>query len=360
MKTTKKQFEAFKKNLSDKYQREAGDRKSVSGDDVSEVQENYSIAKYLRGAVLRDWTDAKVEKSMFQKLYAQSTGTTGGFLVPERTSEQIIELLKERAVVRSMPGVRIIDMDDKLVLNRQDSAVSTSWGTENALMSEDTNAAWGQVSLELKKLKCLQKLSRELLANANPSIDALIIEDMVQEIALAEDLAFLEGVGGQQPTGFYYHPKVKNTDLSATLAFNDITEAMYQIEIAYATINGWIGNPREKNTLRNIKDGNGNVVYAEGRITDKANAEIDSIYGVPAKWTTTIPITNRPSSNESYMVAGDWSNVLIGNKPQIRIESTDTGGNAFEYDQVFLKVVREVDIAIRHPETIVVIKGIQT
>jgi len=358
MKITKKKFESFKKNLSDKISREADIRKSITETEVEVKDENYCFAKYVRGATLGDWTDAATELAIY-KTYAQSTGTTGGFLVPVKTEARIIELLKEKSVIRSMPGVQVIDMNDKMVINRLDSSVSTSWGTENAQMSEDTNATWGQVSLELKKLKSLQKLSRELLENANPSVDNVIIQEMVDQIALAEDLAFLEGTGGQQPTGFYYHPYVKNTDLSATLTFDDITEAMYQIEIAYGRINGWVGNPREKQTLRSIKDGNGNVIYAEGRITDPANANIDAIYGVPAKWTTTIPITLRPDTSESYMVAGDWSNMLIGNKSQIRIETTDTGGDAFEYDQVYLKAVRFVDMALRHPSTFVVVKGIQ-
>jgi len=51
--------------------------------------------------------------------------------------------------------------------------------------------------------------------------------------------------------------------------------------------------------------------------------------------------------------------MLIGNKSQIRIETTDTGGDAFEYDQVYLKAVRFVDMALRHPSTFVVVKGIQ-
>ena len=357
MKITKNDLAAFKKSLSEKFSREVDVRKSTTN--IAEVKdENYSFAKYLRGAVLGDWSNAATEQAIY-KTYAQSTGTTGGFLVPEKTSSKIIELLQEVSVIRGMPGVQTIDMDNTMSINRIDSAVSTSWGEENTQMTEDTNATFGSISLELKKLKSLQKISRELLENANPSIDNIIIKQMVDKIGLAEDLAFLEGTGGDQPTGFYYHTQVKNTDLSGTLTFDDIMEAMYQIEIAYARINGWVGNPREKQTLRTIKDGIGNAIYAEGRISDKANSEIDTIYGVPAKWTTTIPITNRPSTNESYMVAGDWNNLLIGNKSQIRIESTDSGGNAFEYDQVFLKAVRYVGTALTHPNTFVVIKGIQ-
>ena len=358
MKMTKTEREAFKKSLSDGLTRETDIRKSNSDSDVEIKDEKYCFAKYLRGATLGDWTDADTEYKMF-KTYAQSTGTTGGFLVPEMTSNKIIEYLDEVSVIRSMPGVQTIDMKDKMVLNRVDSAVSTSWGEESVQMSEDTNATFGQVSLELKKLKSLQKLSRELLENANPSVDDIIINQMVSKIGLAEDLAFLEGTSGTQPLGFYYHPNVKNTDLSAVLDYTDFLEAMYQVEIAHGKFNGWVGNPREKNTLRSLKDGNGNLVYADGRITDGSNAEMPSIYGYPLKWTTTIPITLRPGANESYIVGGDWSNLLIGHKPQIRIETTDTGGDAFEYDQVFIKAVRNVGTALLHPDTFAILKGIQ-
>ena len=363
MKTTKTKLAAFKKSLADKFSREADVRKSADTGSVVEIKEtDYCFTKYLRGVIQGDWDGAKDELAL-SKALNQATGTAGGFLVPEQTTNNIIELLSEKAVMRSMPGVRTIsDIKEKLVLSRQDTASNISWGGENVEITENTNPTFGEISLEPHKMVGMQKISAEMLKNASPSVDSIVIADMAREAALEEDRVILEGTGGNQPLGFYYHPNVKNTDLSASITFTDILEAMYQIEIAHANITGWVGNPRTKHTLRTITSGTGGTgtyIYQENRISDEANSVIATLYGVPCKWTTQLPITNRPASNESYMVAGDWNNLIIGEGRQMRIDTTTTGGDAFAKDQIHIRLIREFDTALRHPETFVVVKGIQ-
>lgn len=363
MKIKKSEYDKFANGIKDRIRkaRKNGVRKSANDPKIEVVKDNYCFSKYLRGAVFGDWSDAETERSMFKKALGQNVGTEGGFLVPTETSSEIIELLKAQAVVRGMPGVRSVQMaSDKLTMRRVDDAPVISWGGESEEIAEDTNLSFGQVALELKKMVCLYKVSRELLMNANTSVDDLLRRELADAVALEEDSVFLEGTGGNKPLGFYYHPNVNSTDLSDTVSYDDILDGMYQIEKNNGMLNGWVAHPRTKNTLRQLKDGMGQYLYADGKLTDQSNANMGTLYGSPIKFTTQVPITNRPSANESYMVGGQWSNVIIGEKPGIRMETTNTGGDSFKYDQIWIKVVRYVDIALRHPNTFTVVKGIQS
>jgi len=326
---------------------------------TSNQKERLSLIKCIRGGLYKNWDDAKIEKQAVQKELGEELGTAGGFLVPTQISNELIELLRAQTVVRKMPGVRTISMEtDKLDMGRQDTGVSTSWGGENTTIAEDTTITFGKISLNLRKNVCLYEISRELIADARIGAESLVRTELSEGMALSEDLALLEGTGGTQPLGLYYHPRVNSTDLSGTLDLDNIADAIYAIEANNGMVTGWASHPRLKQTLRTLKDSNGQYLFADGKTILGGDASFSTISGIPFLPTTQVPITLRPGSGESYLVGGQWSNFIIGEKPGIRIESTMTGGDSFTADQVWIKAVRRVDCALRHPETFVVVKGI--
>jgi len=340
--------------------RTPGIRKSSGDSTIEVVKENYSFIKYLRGTYLGNWDNAQEEHKIYKALN-ENIGTQGGVFVPEQTSSEIIELLRDKATVRTMPGVQLIPMArDKWSVRRTDTGATSTWGHEAGTMTEDTNPAWGKVTLELKKLKTFYKMSRELLQDADVSMESLVIREIVDNMAITEDLAFLEGTGGDQPTGFYNQTGVVSTDLGASPTYDDILNARYQVmKLKSSGVTGWISNIRTENTLLKLKNSDGDYMYKEGRLTDAGNAVIPTLYGAPVAYTNQIPITLRPDSGESYMVGGKFSDLYIGDSTEgIRIDTTDSGGSAFVDDQVYVKVVKRVDMALRHPESFVVVKGI--
>jgi HK97 family phage major capsid protein len=366
MKISKQDLEALRTGISKAVGglRVAGVRKSLDGgtgnDRVDVTKQNICFSKFLRGGLYGDWTDAETEQRVHKAL-GESYGTAGGFLVPPQISAELIELLKPKAVVRSMPGVRTIPMtSNQLVIGRVQTAPNVTWGSENALIAEDTGMTYGQITLLLKKCVCLYKCSRELLRDASVGIDALIKTELAEWMALAEDLAFIEGTGGTQPLGLYYNPMILSTSLGETSAsYDTFSNAIYQVETNLGQLTGWLSHPRLKNSLRQLKDGNGQYLWQDGRTIVGGNVEMPALLGAPVGWSTQMAITNRPSTNDSYVVGGQWSNFLIGEREGIRIETTDVGGDSFVCDQVWIKAVREVDAALRHPQTFVRVNGIQ-
>ena len=331
-------------------------RKTAGDPNVNVTGENLSITKYIKGMSGGGWANADAEQAIFKAL-GQDNSTEGGVFVPTQLSGDVIELLKEVATIRSMPGVRVIDLTgDKLSMNRITDAPVISWGAENTEISEDTTLKFGDETLELKKAVCLYKMSRELLDNANTSVDAIVRSELADALALEEDKVFLEGTGGTKPLGLYFNPRVVSTTISTSPTFDTFKDAIYNVRLNKAEITGWVGHPRSAHTLSKLKDGNGRYILDLSG-PGVAGTGIGMMQGLPFKQTTQVPITNRSAANDSYVVGGRWSDYIIGQKPGLRIEtSTD---RYFEYDQIALRLVNFVGSMLRHTGAFVVIKGIQ-
>ena len=365
MKMTKAEKEAYKTSIKASIRKSMKtntvvDDRVTSVEPYIEVKEQYkSISRFLKGAYLGDWEDAEVEKVMYQKALGQDSSTQGGVLVPPVFVQEIIPLLKDKVVVRSMPGVRTVDMGKAMTMTwpRVATGPTVTWGSEAATISEDTTLDFGTNTLDAKKCVSLYKISNELLMNANPSVDTIVKQELTDAMALEEDKVFLEGTGGVKPLGLYYNPRVRSTDLSGNLSVDDLKEALYQIRLGQASATGWIGHPRTKYDLARLKDAEGRPLF--GTVATNPGVGVPTmgdLWGLPFKDTTQIGITLLPGSDETYLVVGDWKNLWIGEKQGMRLDvSKDI---YFTTDQVAIRLVRHVGATVVQPGTISVISGI--
>lgn len=324
----------------------------------------FSIAKYLRGAMKGVWHEAELEKSAFataNKALSEGTSTAGGFLVPDEFSNELIDLLRAKAVIRGL-SPRVYQLKgDTLNIPRQTTAATAYWIEENAEKTE-SEQAFGNVKLVLKEVAALVKVSNNLLMDASPAVDTIIKQDLVTQLQLAEDLAFIQGTGGSQPLGIYNDSGVSTTTLGsgngAAITFDDLMDAMYAIELANGSMSAWVMHPRTKNGLRQLKDGNGNYIYNIGDLTKGLP---DSLLGMPVALSTQIPINLGFGSgtNLSYVILGDFSEFGIGQKAgsAVQISASDQAGDSFKFDQTWFRAVLRVDCVIRTPGSFYIVKG---
>jgi len=337
-----------------------GQRMAVADPYIEVTPDYVSWSRFLKGVSFGDWSGAEPEVRLMKAL-GQDVNTRGGFLVPAQLSNELIPLVKEKAVIRNLPGVQVIQMNGpKLDFNRVNEGPTLTWGAENTTMTEDTTFELGQNTLETKKCMCLYKQSREVIMNANPSIDGMLRNELARELAVEEDRVILVGTGGLQPLGLYYNPRVCNTDLSAVITADDIKEAVYQVGITgFSDVTAWVCHKRTAYDLATLKDANGRYIYTNATQLGGAGltgSQLTNLHGTPLFQTTKVPVTNVPSSDESLMVGGDWSNFLIGEEGGLRIETSTE--RYFEVDQVALRLVKRVGFLVKLPETFVVISGI--
>lgn len=329
----------------------------------------FSISKYLRGVTRGNWKDADGEKEWFEKQFPIAkqlglnvgTGTAGGFLVTPEYNQEIIELLAAKAVIRTM-GPRIYPLNGNTLFFRRQTGSAAAFWVGEGVGKTPSSQTFGQGALVLKEVAAVTPVTNDLLEDASPAVDALVKNDLTDVLSRAEDLAFIQGTGGLQPLGIRNTPGVPTITLGggngAIPSFDDLFDAMNAIESANGTYNAWLMHPRTKNTLRKLKDGNGNYIYNVG---DLSKGELDSLLGMPVYKSTQIPTNltfGTSAANCSYIILGDWREFAIGEKAGRGIVLDVDTSIYFLTDETAIRAVRRVDCLIRQVNCFRIILGV--
>ena len=324
------------------------------------------LAKYIRGAVWGIWDNAEGEEKLFKatnlrKALSEGVGTAGGFLVAPQWSNELIETLRASSVVRSL-GATTYDLSgDTLNFKRVTANTAATWVGE-AAAKPTTDPTFGQLKLVLKEVCGYTEVSNNLLMDASPAVDTLVKSDLVKSLQLAEDLAFLQGTGGVQPLGIRFDPATPSTVLGggngAIPTGDDCLDAMYAIENANSTYSGWVMHPRTKNSLRKLKDGNGQYIYMRGDLVNKIP---DTLFGIPVALTTQIPTNltyGASAANCSYAILANWPSYAIGQKSGNPITLSVSEHILFQSDSTAFRAVLRVDGAMKNVSDFYMIGGI--
>jgi HK97 family phage major capsid protein len=147
-----------------------------------------------------------------QNSFGSEVPADGGFLIPEVLRSEILQVALEDAVVR--PRAQVIPMDSLRVpipMIDVTSNVSSVFGgvvcywTEEAAQLVESQASFGRVVLDAKKLTGYAEVPNELLADA-PAFGSFFDTIFPRAIAWFEDIAFMTGTGVGEPLGFINCP----------------------------------------------------------------------------------------------------------------------------------------------------------
>ncbi len=322
--------------------------------------------------ILNQWGDTDIAEAMTAaqtKALAAGNATAGGFLVPTEFSNEVIELLRSRSIVRKM-GARTVQMPTgTLKFPKLSTGASATYVGENtnATSSEPT---LGQLTLTFKKLAVLVPVSNDLLRYSSPSADAVVRDDLVSAMATKEDQSLVRGTGtSATPKGIanWCVADQKIACQAKTLA--SVFEDLGKLVIALKNANipmispGWMMAPRTEITLATIQDGNGNTPLRE-------ELNRGTLWGYPVGVTTNIPITldttGAGSDDESEIYLVDFAQVLIGESMGLLVDASQEaayhdGSNvqaAFSLDQTVVRAIAEHDLGLRHERAVAMLTGV--
>jgi HK97 family phage major capsid protein len=141
--------------------------------------------------------------------YGSSVPADGGFLIPEALRAQLLETSLETAVVR--PRAMVVPMDSLRVpfptIDETTHAGSVKGGlvgywTEEAAGLVQSQARFGRVVLDAKKLTVYGEAPNELFMDAAVSFQSFIDEKLPDAMAWFEDTGFSTGTGVGEPLGY--------------------------------------------------------------------------------------------------------------------------------------------------------------
>lgn len=169
---------------------------------------------------------------------AESSGATGGYLIPSQYSAQIYNVAAPISIVR--PRAIVLPMSSRTLLlpylNQFSAPVAgtsalignmlLTWGTEGS--SSETEPTFGMVELNANKLTGYSVASSELNEDSSPTMDVIMTQLFGRAVAWFEDASGIAGDGIDKPLG------VMNAPCTIGVTRNSATD--FKLVDAYAML----------------------------------------------------------------------------------------------------------------------------
>lgn len=307
-------------------------------------------------------TSARNRKELLQKLenvrqFQNSFGSedpgAGGFLIPEIMRSELLQLALEESITRSRATVipmstlrvPIPTVDDTSHVSTLFGGVQFYWTEESASLTE-SQAKFGKVVLDAKKLTGFFKVPNELLADA-PAFSGWFDTRIPAGLAWSEDVAFMTETGAGTPQGFISSPASvqvtkESGQASGTILWENIVK-MYARMLPTSLKNAvWIAAidtfPELATMALSVGTGGGPVWignFAGGQ--GGMDTPPMSILGRPVIFTEKVPALGTTGDIGFY----DLSYYLIGDRQQVEVSASDQA--FFQNDQTAYRIIERVD-----------------
>lgn len=264
-----------------------------------------------------------------------NTAANAGELIgTDHRGDQYIEPLRNALLARRL-GVRVLSgLRGNVSIPKHGTSTATGWVADNSALTA-SDMTFDPVSLAPKHVGALSEASRQLIQQSDPSIEALLREDMAFQIAKAIDGALIAGGGANEPDGVTATLVAANATLAGP-TWAQVLEIVKDVEVANALgAHSWLLTPAAKaklaGTLKVAGDAGGGYILSGGRIGDHA-----------AYSTNQAPAASA--------IFGDWSQVLLGVWSELDVLVNPYESTAYARGGVMVRAMATCDIAIRHIE----------
>ena len=242
-----------------------------------------------------------------------TTGSTGGYLVPEEFERQIISDLADENVIRSVAHVITTQGDHKIPVVSTHSVAA--WKGESVAYAE-SDPAFKQVTLSAHKLTDLVTVSIELLQDSMFDIESYLASEFARAFAVAEETAFCVGSGSSEPTGIFTENggTVGVTAASATeIDSDELISLVYSLAAPYRKNAKFLMRDSTVAAIRKLKDGQQNYLWQPGYQAGQP----DKLLGYDLLTSAYVPAI----ASGAYVAAfGDFQNYWIADRSGLSIQ----------------------------------------
>lgn len=342
----------------------------------------YSLVRALDAAASGNWQKAGLEREASQAVAAKLGRDARGFFLPmdvqtrdltvgtasaggnlvgtDHLGASFIELLRNRMVVQSLGASVLSGLRGNVAIPKQSGAATAYWVSENSAFTE-SNHTFAQVTMSPKFVGTYTDMSRRLLVQSDPSVEALVRSDLATVLAIAVDLAAFHGTGTNgQPTGLINQSGIGSVAIGTNggaPTWASVVNLMREVEIdnALAGSIAYVTNPKVKAKLMTTPKQSSGV---EGNFILQDPANLNG-YRFEATNQISSTLTKGSSSGVcSAMFFGNFSELLVGYWGGLDVlVDPYTGGAA---GTLRVRTLMDCDIAVRHAESFAVVSDYTT
>lgn len=354
------------------------DIRSSNADDTPEV-EKYDFMKAIRAAALGGKYKKEAEfeigfgREMAQDEEVQQRGevyiphavlsyskynkrdmTAGGaatgkeLVGTDHLAGSFIETLENKMVIKQAGATVLDGLVGNVDIPKKTAGSTFYWiDPENTDITDESNVGTGSVVLRPHDGGVYTDISRRLILQSAPSVQAMVQNDLALRVALGIDRAGFYGTGADgQPLGIAYQsgvysqygsPQTATSFAAALPTFVELVAMQAKVASANAEKGGaFVSRENDKHNLRAVSKDTGS-----GRFV----VENSAVDGYP------IIGSNQVDAGDIFY-SGDWSDLIIGMWGGLDLlVDTSTGSKA---GTTRLVVFQTCDVAVKHGESFIV------
>lgn len=190
--------------------------------------------------------------------------TDGGYLVVPEYLKEIIKKITEISPIRTVARVRTTNTKTTRIPVRT-ALVTSSWVGEG---EEDTTSIskYGLEEMPIDKLQVTVPITIEELQDAAFNMENEINQDVAEEFARAEGLAFVKGNGVKKPQGIMVNPDIPFivSGIAADIDMDKIIKLTGELKTGYNPVFAF--TRKTLAAIRQLKGDNGQYYWVVGNI----------------------------------------------------------------------------------------------
>ncbi|WP_312844140.1 phage major capsid protein [Diaphorobacter nitroreducens] len=285
-----------------------------------------------------------VPTSIFEKRATMTTTGAAAVVPDDYKSDQFIGLLRNSMIVRQLGARVLTGLRGDTVLPKATGAATAYWVAEGDALTE-SNTTYSSVKLEPKTVGALTAFSRQLALQSNPSIEALLRDDISAVVGLAVDKALLHGTAAaKQPVGILNVTGIQTASL-ATLSWAAIVAMLEKLGLENITANAIVTHAKAATKLQTtLKDATAGSEYL---------MQAGRVAGLPAYVTNQLDAKSG-TPDKGRVIAGDFSQIVIGEWGVTEVLANPYAAGYYEKGDVQLRIMHTMDAVVRHPKAFVV------
>jgi HK97 family phage major capsid protein len=280
-----------------------------------------------------------------------TVGSASNLIDTDFRGQDFIEALRNQAKVFQLGARFMTGLMGPVEIPKQTGTSTAYWVGENQTIPE-TDVAFGQIGMSQKTIVSRVSMTRNLLMQSSLSVENIVREDMIREIALAIDKAAISGSGiGAEPKGILNY-NINSVPLGGTGAapeYADLVAMCAEIENDNADISTmkWLTNTRVKSKLMltpmQTSGVEGNFVLKEGGA---------SLLGYGFNVSNQVPsnLSKGGTNNLSAILLGCWDQLIVGEWGVLEI-LPNIYGKQYEVGGVEIRAIKSLDMALRHEQS---------
>jgi HK97 family phage major capsid protein len=290
------------------------------------------------------------------------TNSQGGFLKPtDHLADQFIEALYARLRIGEAGAQVLNGLVGDVAIPKLATATSNSAFVAEGSAPSEGAAVFSQVTMSPKTLAAYVDVSRKLMMQSDPSVEAVLRNDIINTFARKIDEVAIEGGGSNEPSGIIASSTGNVVAIGTNggaISYSKVVDMVEAVEVDNAIINDestcFLGNPKVTANLRTIGK------QASGVEGNFILGEDNKILGYDYKSSTLVPsdLSKGTGSNLSALIFGDFSQLLLGFYSGVDVvvdqSSLSTSGGTR------LAFFQDLDVALRHDDAFSVCKDITT